>query len=223
MTMRNMPPLPVLPHIEIRWTQAVLSGTFDVYNVYRRLAGATDWVCIARIADVTTLVYRDYAVTSRETWEYAVTQTEVIGIDSLESAKPTPVRARVVFDWTYLHPVHDAPSYVPFYTVDISEQVQQDIEYRAAWGRQQPTAFVGDADFSRLQLLGLSDVHRGYVWERLRAAVSLQRTDAAVYCLRVGIDSRRWFVNVSIASRRLGQGSSDPTIELSEVFYDEAV
>lgn len=214
-----------LPCITVRWNQATITsgGTFVQYNVYRRLPPETAWTRIAVIASVSVTTYRDYAAAGHRTWEYAVTQVETIGIDTLESNFPSPVAGRVDFNWSYLHDVSDPTQFVPLYSFLIDENVQQDVQYHAAWGRTQPTAFVGDLDFSHLRISGLPDEFLGEVWDTLREMLSLQPSSAAVFCLRVGVSGQRYFVNASNAAKRGAQATYDPSIELTEVAFSEAV
>lgn len=214
-----------LPSIDISWTQAVITvgGVFVRYNVYRRIGGETTWTKIATISTVTVTRYRDFTPSSRVVYEYAVTQEETIGVDTLESAYPTPVAMHVDFNWTYLHWVSNPLYFVPLYSFNVSEEVQQDVEYKAAWGRTRPTAFIGDLDFSRLRVEMLPDKHRGEVWDSLREMLSLQPTTAAVYCLRVGVSGRRFFVNIDASSRRGQQGTYDAGLGMTETYFEEAV
>lgn len=217
----------ILPHIEFRWTASALTGTFVRFSIYRRLvsvAGVGPYVRIATIASITNRVYRDYAVISRETYQYTVTQTETIGADTIEGAFAAPVVGRVIFDYAYLHAVANPSTYyVQLGASDITEDVQQDVTTHVAWGRAQPTAFIGDADYSRLRIAGLDDVQRGRVWEMLRALIALQPAAAAMFCLRIGVSGQRFFVNLEAISRRGGQASYLPDVAAVETFFTEAI
>jgi hypothetical protein len=216
---------PRLPGILVTWQQATLDpgGLFLQYNVYRRVSGTIPWTRIAILSDVTAHSYRDYAAVSRVLYDYAVTQSEVIGASVIESAVATPVHGEVGFNWAYLHAVADPSQFVPLYSFSVLEQVNQEVVFRAAWGRTAPTAFVGDLDYSTHRIQGLPDVHRGEIWPALRALLSLQPAAAAVFCLRVGVDATRYFVNIKSAQRQGSQGLQDQTVEFSQVNYDEAV
>lgn len=218
----------LLPFVRLTWDEAEVTtpgASFIRYNIYRREAGQSesDWVRIATITDVETISYEDYCIPPRTVCEYAVTQSESISGASIESDKPDPVTALVEFNWAYLHNVADPTEYVIFFSLDGMEEITQDVQVRAAWGRQAPTAFIGEVDYSQWRVNGLPDVIRGTVWGATRSIASLQRSEAAVYCFRPGITGERYFVNITNLARRLGVLEGTPDIGLVEVHYDEAV
>lgn len=226
--MRGRPvALAVNPHVIVRWDVAVTTpgSVFVQYNVYRRNHAETEsWTRIAVISDQNTTTYKDYAATGRVEWEYAITQEETTGADTLESAMPDPVAGLLVFNWAYLHwPSAPADSYVPLYSIAITEDVIQQVDYHQAWGRRAGTAFIGDADYSRLSLDGLEDIQLGAIWPALRALLSLQPDEAATFCLRIGASAQRFFVNVDAGQRRGMQASYAPVVSMTEVHYEEAV
>lgn len=214
--------LPVLPSIVIHWDQATVTGTFIQYNIYRRLPGEA-WVRIGTVSTVTVTRFVDWACAAHTYYEYTVTQTETIGVDTLESAYSTVAHGTVDFDWAYLHSVDDPSVYVPLYSLDITEQVKQDTQVRGAWGRSQPTMFLGDLDFSVLRVNMLPDVQRGNIWTLVREMLTLQPDAAAIFCLRIGESGQKFFVNIDTAQRGGFRGQYDSDLSLVEVHYSEAV
>lgn len=213
----------VLPYAQIAWDIGIVTGgTFVRYNVLRRFAGETAYTRIATIADINTLTFRDYAITPRKVGQYYITQTVNISGELIDSLPSEVTEVVVNFNWAYLHSMLDPSQYVVFFTLDIGEDVQQEVQLRTAWGRSAPTAFIGEADYLNFHISGLPDIIRGTVWA-VRDLASLQVTDAAVYCLRLGIEAERHFVNITNLSRRIGNLDYQPDMAVSEVFYEEAV
>lgn len=216
----------ILPHIDVRWTASETGDTFSQYNVYRRRAGQgdADWLRIATVPYIASSVYRDYAVASRQVYEYTVTALINVSGDLLESEKPDPVAQSVLFDWTYIHDVRDpGGNYALFFSLDGRTAVQQDVQLHKAWGRAADTAFVGELDAHRLSLTGLPDVYRGFTWEALRSLASRQVTDAGIFCVRPGVSGDRYFANITSLERRNGVRGYEPALEFSETHFDESV
>lgn len=212
-----------LPNIHLRWTAVEVVGVFLRYNVQRRAAGESSYTRIAIIEDVSQTHYHDYTVIAGVTYEYVITQTQTIGATTLESALPTPVQSRVDFRWAYVHAVGDPTQFVPLYSFSIDETVDQDATFRQAWGRRAGTAFFGDRDASEIRFDQLPDVQRGEIWEALRHLLSMQPDSAAIFCLRIGVSQQRFFCNLTQGRRRGDQGTYSPSVQVTEVEYEEAV
>lgn len=221
------PPAVVLPHARILWEIGTTTpgAEYVRYNIYRRIvgpSGPSDWVRIATIEDQSVTHYEDYAIPPQTVCEYSVTQSESTSGTLIEADKPDPVSTSVFFNWAYLHNMFDPTDFVVFYALEHDETVEQDIALRQAWGRQAPTPFVGDADHLTMRLRGLSDPIGGSVWAS-RGLASLQRSSAAIYCLRLGVQGERFFVSITGVSRRVGQRDYSPELQLSEVSFVEEV
>lgn len=217
-------PRVVLPHILVQWAASTTEQQFVRYNVYRREAGETEYVRVAWIDVVGRLDYRDYAVKSRTVYEYTVTISTLYAGEELESLRPDPVQGSVVFDWTYIHDISDPPeAYCAFYSLSSEVEPEQEVEFRKAWGRQYPTAFVGELEGVTLRIRGLPDVHRGEIWEAMRGVFSKQRTDAALYCVRPGVTGEKYFANIATLSKSVGRAQYEPSVDLVETYFDEAV
>lgn len=61
-------------YVLVRWPDAESDGFFAEWRVYRRVLGTVDWVYVATVEDVDTRSYRDWTVSGRDYFEYAVTQ-----------------------------------------------------------------------------------------------------------------------------------------------------
>jgi len=217
-----------LPGIKVSWAEVVPGAgeTFVRYSVWRRDAGQsdTDYVRIASITAVATVTFTDRCVTPYTTHEYAVTWTALDGADTLVSIKQDPPPfERVENDFVYVHPEDDPATFFTFFSLRSSQEVEQQHREVPLWGRQQPTEFVGEQEFSRLRLEGLPDLHRGALWDALTAVVALQRTAGSVLCVRVGFAGQRFFMNTTRQSRENAQKTYEPRLDLVEVFFDESV
>lgn len=215
----------ILPRIRISWATPTGSGTFVAFAVYRKIAGAADsaYVRIAIVIDETVLLYDDYAAAPYTSYQYAVTQHRSISGDVTESEFPDPVEAMLKFNWTYIHDAANPESFVLLFGFNSQETVVQDVQVKAAWGRSAPTAFIGELNYSTLRLSGLPDVHRGPVWEALRALAALQETAGITLCLRNGVAGTRYFGTITGFNRRSDQGMYAPDVDFSETAYEEAV
>lgn len=216
----------VLPSIDLSWDQGTVSGTFVAYNVYRRVAGTGDagWERIAMLTSQAETAYSDYAVASRVVYEYAVTQSANVSGDILESTKQTPpVTGRVAFDWTYGHEVGFPDNWLCYFNLDQNVDVNQDVEFRTAWGRSAPTAFVGELDADAIQISGLPDIQRGAVWSALRSMATRQVVAASPFCFRIGVSGERWFAAIASLGKRSGERQYEAGLTLRQVYYEEAV
>ncbi len=217
-----------LPGIRIDWTEVVpgVGETFVRYSVWRKDAGQpdTDYIRIASITAVAITTFTDRCIFTYRTHEYAVTWTALDGADTLVSIKQDPPPfSRVENDFIYVALQDDPSTFFVFFSLQSSEEVEQPHREVALWGRQQPTEFIGEQEFSRLRLEGLPDIHRGALWETLTDIVSAQRTAGSVLCVRVGFAGQRFFMNTTRQSRENAQKTYQPRLELIEVFFDESV
>ena len=216
-----------LPGIRLAWTQWSPLGaeTFVRYNVYRREpAVSSAWTRIAAPATVGVVTYTDYATRSRAVYEYAVTVTALLGGIELEGAKqsPPPV-GRVEFDTAFLHDVAAAGSYAQLPSHNVQVSLSQDIAFVPVWGRQQPTAQVGEQIARTATVTGLPLRSTDAQWADVTELVRRQRDSAALLCLRLGRDGLVMFCAVAQSQKAVGQKSYDPSTELQEVHYTEAV
>ena len=144
--------------------------------------------------------------------------------DTLVSIKQDPPPfERVENDFVYVAPADDPSTFFTFFSLRSSQELEQPHREVPLWGRQEPTEFVGEQEFSRLRLEGLPDLHRGALWDALTAVVALQRTAGSVLCVRVGFAGQRFFMNTTRQSRDNAQKTYEPRLELVEVFFDESV
>lgn len=226
-----MPPTTILPHLLVEWDPYAEADVFVQYNIYRREAGETTYTRIATETTEATTTYRDYKVASRTVYEYAVTVSATIGADTLESDKQDPPvnGGPFCFEFIFLHDVPvPATNFAQVFSLDSSQRRQQDLNVRPVWGRQQPTAFVGEAEFAEFTINGLPQQHTGIqpgdiVWDDLIALQTLQRTTGSVLCLRLGFSGELFFGTLVRVSRRNAQQTNVPAFEFVETFFDEAV
>lgn len=214
-----------LPHVLVEWSASNTEQQFVRYNIYRRQAGETEYVRIAWVDLASRFDYRDYTAQSRVVYEYVVTISTLVAGEELESAIPAvPVQGSVIFDWTYIHDISNPPeAYCAFYSLASDVEIEQEVEFRKAWGRRYPTAFVGELEGATIRLRGLPDVHRGEVWQAMRNVHSQQRLTAALYCVRPGMSGEKYFVNVASLKKSVGRRQYEPQVDLVETFFDEAV
>ena len=220
-----------LPGLRLAWlawvepvTPPEQAQTFLRYNIYRREPPETAWVRIGIVEVQSTAAYTDYAVRSGAVYEYTVTVTVTVNATTPEGVKQAaPARGRALFDGNFLHDANEATEYaqVPSYQVQVEQQ--QDMQFQRVWGRTAPTAQVGEVIANHVTISGLPDAYRREQWRDIVALTARQRDVAAMLCLRLGRAQTLMFCQVAGAGRALGQKSYDPSIELQEVYYNEAV
>ncbi len=216
-----------LPGLRLKWNLWVPGGgqTFVRYNVYRREPPAAAWTRIAAITDNGTITYTDYAVRSGAVYEYAVTVTAHVGADDIEGAKQSPPPNGVArFEGNFLHDTAaPATNYAQLLAHDIALRQEQDIDFQQVWGRTAPTAQVGQAIAHRVTVSGLPVAHRSDEWDEIASLVRRQRDTASTLCLRLGRARHLLFCQVAVSDKAIAQKTFDPSLELQEVFYNEAV
>lgn len=216
---------PELPGVLIRWDQVVpgVGETFVQYTMLRRPAGTSAWTTIKTITDITTTRHIDYNFAARETNEYAVVWTALDGADTLVSLPVDPVpQASVDFDWTFLHDWADPDNWVAYFSLEQGEDIESDRSFDRLWGRQQPTLFVGEAEYATLSLTALPDLYNGDVWDDTRTLFARQRTAGSTIVVRNGIAGTRFFTSFSRLKRDLGQVQYETDTELIETYFDES-
>lgn len=215
-----------LPHNYLTWTESAVSLSYFLrYNIYRRESGTTAWVRLKVISDRALTFYQDYTAESDVLYEYAVTQVQSINGEEIESDFPTPVTVTLVLLNVFLHDVAAPEHYVQVKARALDVTPEQDIAYVIPWGRNKPTAHIGNKLTSVLSL----DVYRDWetelddVWEELQNLQARQRENGAVICARQRLKVRHFTQIESIErGHRVGQ-LTRITIRLREVNYDEEV
>lgn len=227
-------PLPVCnptpfdnPSIRVIWTRPVPTETFLCYEVRRRKRGETTYVAVARIFTIATPWYLDASVQPGQEYEYVVVFYGDSGTpDTLLSAQQaTPARATVRFDFIYIHEV-GAPQ-TEYFRVDSqagSIEPKLDIALAVTWGRQRPSAFVGEAFAYSLTLPGLDKLRKNpRQWSKFIRMFERQSTQTTTLCVRYGLDQSIYFVNMLKVSKTLAQKSWAESVDLAEVHYSEDI
>lgn len=216
---------PELPGVRVRWTRVVpgVGETFRSYSVVRRVDGEATWEVIRTIADITVTRYDDYTFAPRATLEYGVIWTAANGADTLVSLPQTPApRARIDFDWTFMHDVLDPRNWVVYFSLEQQEDVQSDRTFQRLWGRQQPTLFIGEDEHSVFRMKALPDGYGGDVWDGASTLFSRQRLAGSTICVRNGIAGYMKFCSFDSLSRDMGQAQYSADAQLVETFFDES-
>ncbi len=215
-----------LPRIRVQWDQVVPAGSeiFNHYDVLRREAGTSEWDSIRQINDIATTAIDDYNFAPGVTYEYAVIWTANTGTDALVSLpQTTPPAATVEWDWTFLHDVFDPTNWVVFFSFEADEDRVSDRDFKRLWGRTKPTLFVGEDDHITLRIRGLPDVYHGTIWDDTERLYSMQAATGTTICVRRGKQRRVNFCGFADVSRSQGQEQYEPTVNLVEVNFDEAL
>ncbi len=216
----------VLPGVRVRWSQIVPGGgeTFIRYEVRRRKPGETAYTPIAHIEEVDTLRYDDHANVPAQVYEYAVVWVATSGASTLISAEQaSPAREGVAFDFSFLHSIADPTKFVRLEHYEALVELMQPVDVFEPWGREAGTAYTGE-QFSHQIAIPLHNQQRKkpQTWEKLLALARQQRT-GDVLCLRIGRDRERYFCVMRRPRKQLRQKTYEPSIELVEVNYPEAV
>lgn len=217
-----------LPFLWLRWSAVSPAGaeTFVSYDVYRRKAGEVAWTRIAAIDDRLDVQYKDYGVISRQWYEYAIVWEAQTASGILVSPFQTPPPISMVrYDWNFLHEYDNPSFWVPLLAFDVNVTSTADVQYRRAWGRRKPTAFVGEGWSESIEVTGLEQMRANKErWDQFRNLISRQYTAGSVLVLRSGIDRTLHYVQLSQVSRgTVNQLQYTPSLSLQEVHYDEAV
>lgn len=214
------------PGIIVSWQEPALSGTetFLCYEVRRRQTGETTYAKLARVFDQSQLSYFDAQCSPSTTYDYAVvyyaddsssTQTVI----SAEQA--TPQRASIVFDWIYVHSLADPSLFLRISANAGTVTPGQDIGIDQTWGRQAPTAWIGEALSSVISLPGMDALRASpRQWDTLRSLQSQQAQ--TVLCLRLGYDREMYYCAMTKLSKNVSSYKTyAPTLEFQEVDHDE--
>lgn len=223
-----------LPRAVLTWLPASTGGgfTFIRYSVWRRivpsLLTASDptaaWVRIASITDIATTRYVDHEIPPYTTADYAVTWSASDGLDTFSSTRQSPPPVGYVeFDWAFVHDVADPTLWALFHSLEGSEDLRGDRAFDLVRGRTQPTAFIGEAEYSDLVLTGLPESFGGRAWRVIKELRSREHSATATLCVRPGAWRRRYFANIADTSARTGQVQREPSLRVTEVHFDEAV
>lgn len=216
-----------LPGFVIHWDQVVPQGaeSFEVYAVKRREAGETVWLTLTTIDTIGTLKYSDFDVKSDTLYEYSIVwhASDPVAGELVSMDQDPPATARVHFDYIFLHEQGTPANWSRLESFSIDEQPIIEPTFARAWGRSQPTMFIGEAAYSRwtVRMLPLMQRDRARA-EALRSLLFGQRTSTTLV-LRFGIERTRYFVQMSGLSRSLSQLQHTPQVDLMEVHYEEGL
>lgn len=183
------------------------------------------WIRIAKITDQQFTRYDDYLIDGGREYEYTVTVGATVSGQILESDKQDPPSvSSLSFTGLRLHDIANPASYAEISADTLDVDVQQDIEYIRARGRKQPTAQVGEFEYSRISVSGTIHTHADREqWTALRDLVARQRANGSVLCLRSGNHPERYFCQATPVQRQDKVGVFGLLLDLTEVFYDEMV
>lgn len=212
-----------LPGLYVNWDASVLGlDVWTSYAVYRRVVGEAEWIRIARIRDKSATSIADYTPAADVTYEYAVTQTKDDG-EEIESEKQDPAPSgTLTFRFVYIHDAGSPEVFVALPAQSMNVDPYQDVVFLQPWGRQAPTAHVGEVEASvvRVTQVGAWDGDSGY-WTKLMALITRQRTTGAILVAR----QRR---GVRIFCTAVQPSRSDDllftaSVELHQTYYQEDV
>lgn len=216
-----------LPGIRVTWAQITPGAgeTFLTYEIRRRIAGETAYTTIATISTVSTLTYDDYNVSAAVSYQYAVVWTASHSTGTLTSVVQSPPKTlRIDFDFVFVHDVRSPSIFARFDSWELTVEPVLDIQFEATWGRQAPTAFVGESFAHRISIRGLPQMRtRRDLWATLVSIMERQSTAASVLCVRLGRDGEIYFANLARMPKDAGQKQWTGTLELQEVHYDEVL
>lgn len=215
-----------LPLVRLTWTQIVPAGgeTFVRYVVQRKAAGEAAWTAVALITSVGTTAYVDYQAQPGVTYYYSVLWIASSGANMLISNAQANITAHLTFDFSWLHDVSDPTKAVRLDALSMSEELVQSVVLQETWGRSAPSALIGEADFSRFSIsLSPHLLNIPTQWTMIRALLVRQRDYGSIFCLRLGASNQRFFCTLSTVSRDYQLRSSEASIDLTEVYYEEAV
>lgn len=219
-----------LPCNVITWDEVTpgVGETFQRYSVRRRVAGSgvAGWKRIAVVSEVDTTTFTDYCVQPGVGYEYAVTWTALVTgpayLTSSVQDPPTPAIAN--YDWLFIHVVGDPDSFVRFDSWDADIALLQDVGTFQTWGRQRPTAIIGEVETRRAVVPAIDRWYKDREpWDDLRALVTKQRTNGAIFCARFGRHEELLFCQIERPRRQLRQKTYGQDIALVEVYYDDTV
>lgn len=214
-----------LPLVRVTWSQIVPAGgeSFVQYMVQRRAAGETTWTRLSTLTTIGTTSYIDYTAQPGVTYYYSVVWIASSGVNYLLSNAQANVTAHLAFDWAWLHVLDDPTKAVRLDALEMSENLVQSISLQETWGRHAPSALIGEANYSTFSIpLSTQVLRTPTQWNMLRTILDYQRDSGSILCLRLGRSQQRFFCTLMNPSRNYTLVSSDASIELSEVYYEEA-
>ena len=214
------------PGIIVSWQAPALSGTetFLCYEIRRRKIGEATYIKLARVLDQAKLSYFDAACTPSTTYEYAVVYYADDTASSqtvISSEQATPQRATVVFDWIYVHALDDPTLFLRISSDGGTVTPGQDIAIDQTWGRQAPTAWVGEALSVAISLPGLDALRaKPRQWQTLRTLQ--ERQSDTTLCLRFGVDREMYYCTMTRLAKDISSYKTfSPSLEFQEVAHDE--
>lgn len=216
-----------LPGILLTWTQPVPAETFLAYEIQRREAGTSNaYDRIKRITSISTTRYLDVDASPGVEYEYVVLfyGDDATPATLLSSPQSPPVRARVDFDWIYIHEVNEPARFFQIASYEGRTEPQLDLALAQAWGQTKPTAFVGEAAWHSLTLPGLDRVRSNpRLWRAMRDMYTRQSTAPSTLCIRYGRDRERYFVAMTRLAKSLSVKSYSEILEFVEVEHNEDI
>lgn len=217
-----------LPGAYVTWTESAEPlEDFQRYILYRRELGDADWVARARITDRSITYFQDYRVGSGTTYEYAVTQVSDASGEEVESDFPTAASTVVTITSFFIHDDAAPENYVEVVAQGQRVTRKPDAQYLQVWGRQQPTAHVGQAlsDGLQVSLRGVwnatADSVNRATWDGVKALMERQRLYGSVFMARQGRDVRA-FCAIDSLDRTDEPMAFGLTVSLTETYLDEA-
>lgn len=213
-----------LPGISLSWNQSAEPiGTFQRYQVYRRVSGQTAWTKAARLQDRAATSYIDYTAVCGVLYEYAVTVVGVVGTEELESAFPAPVSGSVSFIQSFLHIAGEPGSFAALDVANDQLVVTQPVSFVQVRGRPAPTPHVGTQEYV-VNTFNLVNSHFELdreVRDTVTVLISRQRTTKSTLYYR---DARGLAMYCHLAM----QWKDQPIVyagvgTLTQVWYDDSV
>jgi hypothetical protein len=181
----------VLPAIFLSWdASAEPLSTFLRYQVYRRVAGDTDWTKMARITDRSLTTWTDYEIEGLVVYDYAVTVVADVSGEEIESAFPTAVQSLVTINSLFLHDQAAPEHYVQMAVQADTIAPQQVMTFVQPRGQSDPIAHVGRTLSKQLsfsftgQWTATDSTRNSDVWDALEELQLRQQTNGSTLVCR---------------------------------------
>lgn len=226
-----------VPGLRIYWDAvdpADLSGageTFLRFVVYRRDPTVTsEWTRVGCLNggsdDADSLEFVDYNVASRVVYEYNVVMETTDGSETYYSTRQDPPpHNRPLFDYIWLHAVDDPETYaLKILATDLQTVDDAGPSFAPTWGRTKPVGYTRQYIERRFNLSQGEMYRRNPAhWRAVQTMLEQQNANGTIFCLRLGVDGEKYFVQWEGAPRTLQELSYIATYALTEVYYDEEV
>lgn len=215
-----------LPGIRIRWAAPTLgSQTFVNFEVYRREPTVeTLYTRMAIISNLATLFFDDFEVKSGSVYQYYVSWTASVGIETHASGPSSYVYPQVVFDHFWIHDKVAPTQCVRFDSFDAQITVSQQVSFQRTWGSQQPVMRIGD-QYSRIATIpALPQLLNDRIpWDNIQNLVARQRNNSSLLVARWGKGKEMMYCQVGASQKSQHQGDYEQSIELVEVRHTTGV